>query len=183
MTQHPIETTVVNGAQVNKSTFREEIKQYPREFGTAAAFRLHGLPNTPNALIAGTLYKYDAADLTTPDNGTTCVLDASSRRFKRQAASVLGSTLFTASSVAGTNAVTCNTDGMATLSATPQLIWIVFVNNNTGAMTIGFDGAASVALKSPLGNALASDEVLAGPPYLLRVTATDARIMFSGATW
>lgn len=83
MVAHPIEVAIANGAAVNKATVREEVKQYPREFGTVAAFRLSDLPNVPNALIAGALYRYDSTDTTSADNGATVVLDASSRRYKK----------------------------------------------------------------------------------------------------
>ena len=183
MAQHPIEVAVVNATQVNKAPFREEIKQYVREFGSVALFRTYDLINTPNALIGGVFYRYDSLDLITADNGTTCVHDLSARRFKKQTLAVAGSTVFTASSVAGTNTITATTDGLLVPSVTPQYVMFTPANNITGPASITFDAWPTLNFNSPLGNALNSDEVVAGIPYMLRVTSTDIRIQFSGATW
>jgi hypothetical protein len=90
MPLHPIETTVIDTVNVVKDPFREELKQNPREFGSVATFRTYDLPNTPNALIAGRLYSYDASDVTTTDDGLNCVHDAASRRYKLKTTVVSG---------------------------------------------------------------------------------------------
>lgn len=90
MPLHPIETIVIDAVTVVKDPFREELKQVPREFGTAAVFRTYDLPNTPNALIGGKLFSYDAADATTADDGVNCVHDAALRRFKLKTTVVSG---------------------------------------------------------------------------------------------
>ena len=176
MPDHPLDAIFVTGTQVNKALVKTELKKYARDFVDAVTFRTYDLPGVPIAVIAGQLYLYDAADLITADNGTTCILDASSRRFKRQSAAVAGSTMFLQTALAGTvNALQVTTDAMATLSATRQFIWILPSGNNTLAVTIAFDGAAAVDLKSNVGSALAADELQARPT-LLAVTSTDARI-------
>ena len=183
MAVHPIEGVVIDATNVVKDPFREEIKQLPREFGTAANFRTYDLPNTPNMLIAGKLFAYDAADVTTADDGVTCIHDAASRRFKIVPVVVAGYTVFEATVIAGTaDAIEATVPGMATLSATPQFIWVTPTANNTGAATIKFNGGAFVSLKSPMGVALAADEWISGVPYMIRATSTDARIR-TGASW
>lgn len=173
MPLHPIETVVIDAVTVVKDPFREELKQVPREFGTAAVFRTYDLPNTPNALIGGKVFTYDAADVSTPDNGVTCVHDTASRRFKVQSVVVAGNTVFLATAVGGgPNAVTATAAGMAALSATPQLVLIKPVALNTGAMTIAWNGGSAIAAVSPGGAALAADEFDPARYYFILVTAT-----------
>jgi hypothetical protein len=179
MPDHPLDTIFANGVAVQKALVKAEFKKYARDFVNAATFRTYDLPGVTIAIISGKLYLYDPADLTTPDDGTLCIHDASSRRFKLQTASIAGSTLFTASSVAGTNAVTANTDGMPTPSATKRYVMIVFVNDNTGAMTITFDGGSALDLEID-GAAIPTGTIIAGKRYLLEVTSTDVQFALSG---
>lgn len=181
MADHPLDAILLTGSSVVKASLRSEIKKYARDFVDATTFRTYDLPGVTLAVIEGQLYLYDPLDLTTPDNGSTCIHDLSARRFKRQSASVAGSTLFTASSVAGINAVTANTDGMPSPSATKRYVIIVFANDNTGAMTIAFDGGAALDLEID-GAAIPSGTVIAGKRYLLEVTSTDVQIILSGLT-
>lgn len=184
MAVHPIEGVVIDTTNVVKDPFREEIKQLPREFATAANFRNHDLPNTPNMLIGGKLFSYDAADITTADDGVTCIHDAGARRFKIVPVVVAGFTVFEATVVAGSaDAIELTVPGMATLSATPQFVWFTPVANNTTTVTIKFNGGAFVALKSPRAAALAADDIQDDVPYLIRATSTDAQIRSSGATY
>lgn len=181
MPDHPIDAILTTGVQVVKASLRAELKKYARDFVDAATFNTYDLPGVTLAVIEGQLYLYDPTDLTTPDNGTTCILDASSRRFKRQSAATAGATLFRASSVAGTNTVTASTDGMPSPSATPRLVLIEFANDNSGAMTIAFDGGAALDLEID-GGAIPTGTVLAGKSYVLEVTSTDVQIILSGAS-
>lgn len=184
MASHPIEAVLVNGVNVNKAALIAEIKAYVRDFGDAADFRLYSLDGVDTAIINDALYTYDPLDLVTADNGTTCVHDLDGRRFKLNTLSVAGETIFRATAVAGSaNAPELTTNGLDTLSATPQLILVVFVSNNSGAMTIKYDAQAAGDLKSPSGAALANGEVLAGRPYLISATSTESRIYLSGVTW
>lgn len=178
MTAHPIEAVFVNGVAVDKGAVRAALKKYIYDFETAASFRLYELGvSTPKAMIDNALWFYDAADLTTPDNGTTCIHDADGNRYKKVTLSVAGKTLFTQTAIAGTaDALAVTSDGMATLSATPQYIIITPSAAITGPATIAFDGAAAIDLLSNVGAALAADELLARPT-LLSVTSTDARII------
>lgn len=182
---HPIEAVIVNGASVDKAVLRAELKKYARDYGTAVAFRLLSLSGVEAAVIADKLYYYDAADLSTADNGTTCIHDVDGRRFKQAtvSATVAGATVFEASSVSGTDTVTCTTDDMPSPSSTASWLMVVFANTNTGAMTINPDGAGAIALKDRAGGALGAGAVIAAVPYLVRVTSTECRIYLSGATW
>lgn len=181
MPSHPLDSILVTGLQPNKAAFREELKNYARDWLDVATFRTYDLPGVIIAVIDGQLYEYDPLDLTTPDNGTTCIHDASSRRFKRQSAATAGSTLFRASTVAGTNAVTANTDGMPALSATPRLLLITFINDNTNAMTIALDGGAVIPIRIH-GAAIPTGTIIANIPYVLEVTSTAAEVILSGLT-
>lgn len=91
----------------------------------------------------------------------------------------------TASSVAGTaNAITAVSNGLTAPSATPQYVWLTPASNSTGAVAIVFDAFGSLAVKNPLGAALdANNTLIAGIPYLLRVTSAEIRIQSSGASW
>jgi hypothetical protein len=184
MVDHPIVSVLVDGSNVNKGAFRDAMKKAVFAYGNAAAFRLYSLPDVTSAIIADDLYRYDPLDLVTADNGTTCIHDADGRRFKLNTLSVAGETIFRATAVGGTaNDPEITTNGLATLSATPQLILVVFASSNSGAMTIKWDAQAAQALKSPGGSALANGEVLAGRPYLISVTSAEARIYMTGVTW
>lgn len=184
MTLHPIETILVNGVSVNKGALRDYAKRLVYDFGDAADFRTYSLAGVETAIIEDALYTYDASDLVSADNGTTCIHDLDGRRFKLNTLSVAGETIFRATAVGGTaNDPEITTNGLATLSATPQLILVVFASSNSGAMTIKWDAQAAQALKSPGGSALASGEVLAGRPYLISVTSAEARIYMTGVTW
>jgi len=183
MPDHPIDAILATGVTVQKALLKLELKKYARDFVDATTFRTYDLPNVTIAVIGGQLYLFDPLDLATADNGTTCIHDASARRFKRQSAAVAGSTIFKASNVAGTNTITCDTDGLDTLSATSQFVRIKPANTVTGPATIAFDVQAAIALLSPTGAALANGEFIAAVPYILEVTSTDARILGSGATW
>lgn len=183
MTAHPLDAIFVTGSAVNKALVKAELKKYARDFVDATTFRTYDLPGVSIAVIAGQLFLYDAADLVTADNGATCILDASSRRFKRQSAAVAGSTIFTASSVSGTNTITCASNGMAAYSATVQFLYIKLANTISGAATIAIDALGTLDFKSPTGAALATGEAVAGVPMLLAITSTDARIVATGLTW
>jgi len=176
---HPIEAVIVNGSSVDKGALREELKKYVRDFGSVAAFRLLSLAGVEAAVIADKLYYFDSADLSTADNGTTCVHDVDGRRFKQAtvSASVSGQTIFSQTALGGTaNALTVTTDGMAALSSTPQYIIITPSAACTGTVTIAYDGGAVLALLSNTGSALAADELLPRPT-LIRATSTDSRII------
>lgn len=82
MVSHPIRTILANSIDPNKALLRPEIEQYPREFTDVATFRTYDLPGVPNAIIAGRLWRFDALDLATADDGVSCVHDASARRYK-----------------------------------------------------------------------------------------------------
>lgn len=182
--QHPITEVLVNGVSVNKGAFRDAMKKAVMDYGDSADFRLYSLPGVESAIINDALYRFDPDDLVTADNGTTCVHDADGRRFKLITLTVAGETIFRGTVTGGTaNAPEITTNGLDTLSATPQLILVVFSQSNTGAMQIKYDAQALGALKSPSGAALANGEVLAGRPYLLSVTSTESRIYLSGVTW
>lgn len=180
---HPIDAILATGVSVSKALLKAEMKKLARDWVDATTFRTYDLPGVAIAVIAGQLYLYDSTDLVTADNGTTCIFDASSRRFKRQSAAVAGSTIFTASAVSGTNAITCTSDGMAALSATVQFLYIKLANTITVSATLTIDAFATLALKSPAGVALADGEAVAGVPMLLAITSTDARIVATGMTW
>jgi hypothetical protein len=92
--------------------------------------------------------------------------------------SVAGSTIFKASGVAGTNAITAATNGMAAPSATPQYLDFTPALDSTAAVSITLDAFGALSVKSPWGNALDADNKFkAAIPYLLRVTSTDIRII------
>lgn len=184
MPAHPIESAIINGVSVNKGALRDAMKMAVFDYGDAADFRLYSLPGVESAIINDALFKFDAADLVTADNGTTCIHDADGRRFKLITVTVAGETIFRGSVTGGSaNAPELTTNGLDTLSATPQLILVVFTNSNTGAMQIKYDAQAIGDLKSPSGAALADGEVLAGRPYLISATSTESRIYLSGVTW
>ncbi len=84
MTTHPIDALIVDGAPVSKSAFRAELRNYVREFTSVANFRTYDLSSTPDVLIAGVVWKYDSTDFVTADDGVSCILDLSSRRYKKQ---------------------------------------------------------------------------------------------------
>lgn len=180
MPDHPLNAILVDGLQPNKAALRDELKRYARDFEDAATFNTYDLPGVTLAVIDGQLFLYDPLDLTSPDNGTTTILDASSRRFKRQSAAIAGSAIFRASAVAGTNSITFTTDGMPVASATRRLVLLYPVNTITGPATVAADGAAAVPLLSPTGNALATGEVVDDFPYLISMNNVDARIVASG---
>lgn len=90
MPAHPLDAILANGVAVNKASTKSEVKKYSRDWGLAANFRTYDLPDTTIAVINGYLFIYDPADLTTADNGVSCVHDASARRFKRQESEVTG---------------------------------------------------------------------------------------------
>jgi hypothetical protein len=181
MPDHPLEAILTTGLDVNKAALKAELKNYARDWLDVVTFRTYDLPGVIIAVIDGQLYEYDPLDLITADNGTTCIHDASARRFKRQSAATAGSTLFRASAVAGTNAVTADTDGMPALSATPRLLLIEFANDNTGAMTIALDGGAAVAIQIH-GAAIPTGTIIANIPYVLEVTSTSAQVILPGLT-
>ncbi len=187
MTTHPIDALIIDGVNVSKSAFRNELRQYVREFTSVANFRTYDLSNTPDVLIAGVVWKYDSTDFTTADDGTTCILDLSSRRFKKisgSGGSITGETLFRATAIGGSaNALTITSNGMGALSATPKLILVIPTSTNTLAVSAVIDGASSIPIVAPSGAALAAGEWLAGVPYLLSVTSTAATIFMSGAQW
>lgn len=177
MALHPLEAVLVNGVTVSKAALKEELKQNVRDFGSVVNFRTYDLPNVPKAIIANSLYYYDATDFTSADNGTTVVLDAMARRFKKVTLSVAGETIFRQTAIGGSaNALTITSNGLAALSATPQLIIITPTAPNTGPATIAYDGGAVLSLKSNTGAALAADELLARPT-IISVTSTDSRII------
>lgn len=184
MVDHPISAVLVDGVAVNKGALRDYIKNLVYDFGDSDDFRTFSVAGVNTAIINDALYTYDPDDLVTADNGTTCVHDADGRRFKLNTLTVAGETIFRSTAVAGTaNAPEFTTNGIGTLSSTPQFILVVFGSNNSGAMTVKFDAQSAVALKSPSGAALADGEVLAGRPYLLSATSTEVRIYMSGVTW
>ena len=184
MVDHPIVSVLVDGSNVNKGAFRDAMKKAVFAYGEAADFRLYSLPDVTSAIINDDLYRYDPLDLVTADNGTTCIHDADGRRFKKNTLAVAGETLFRGTYSAGVaTAPEFTTNGLAILSSTPQLVLVVFNADSTGAMTVKFDAQSAVSLKSPGGSAIASGEGLAGRPYLLSVTSTEARIYMSGVTW
>jgi hypothetical protein len=88
-----------------------------------------------------------------------------------------GTGFFLQTAIGGTqNALQVTTDGMAALSATRQFVWILPGQNiAAGGATIRFDAGTILALLSPVGAALAADELQARPT-LVAVTSTDARI-------
>lgn len=182
---HPIDSVIVNGVSVDKAALRAEIKKYTRDYGNAAAFRLLSLAGVESAIITDKLYYFDAADLSTADDGSACIHDADGRRFKQATVSATGAgaTVYEASSVSGTDTVTCVTDDMPAPSSTATWLMIVFANTNTGAMTLNPDAAGAIGLKDRAGGALAAGAVIAAVPYLIRVTSTECRIYLSGATW
>ena len=93
MTAHPLEAVLVNGVSVDKAALKTELKFNVRDFDTVTAFRIYELGvTTPKAIIANALWYFDAADLTTADNGTTCVHDANGNRHKKVTLSVAGET-------------------------------------------------------------------------------------------
>lgn len=181
MPNHPLDSILVDGIRPNKAAFRSEIKKYSRDFEDAINFRTFDLPDVTIAVIDGQLYLYDPLDLITADNGTTCIHDASARRFKRQSALVAGETIFRASSVAGTNAITANTNGMPVPSTTPRLLLIEFVNDNTDAMTIALDGQPAIPMKIK-GATIPTGTIIANVPYVLEVTDTVVEVSLSGLT-
>lgn len=184
MVDHPIASVLIDGSPVNKGAFRDAMKMATFDYGDAADFRLYSLPGVNSAIINDELFRYDAADLVTADNGTTCIHDADGRRFKVNTLSVAGETIFRATYSTGTaNAQQFTTNGLDTLSATPQLVFVVFNADPTGATQVKFDAQSFIDLKSPGGAAIGNGEVLAGRPYLLSVTSTEARIYTSGVTW
>lgn len=185
MAVHPIEAVIIDGVDVDKDLTREELRQYPREFGTAAVLRTFDLPNTPNVIIAGKNFSYDSADTTTPDDGVTCIHDAAHRRFKIVPVTILGSTMFIASAVAGTaTSLDVTVIGMSSLSASPQFVWVTPNVNITGPAQIAFNGSVSyVPIVRDSGATLAADDMLAGRKYLLAVTSTSAQIWASSATF
>ena len=177
MPLHPIEAVLVNAVTVNKATLREELKQNVRDFGSVANFRTYDLPNVPKAVINNSLYYFDATDFISADNGNSVVWDVMARRFKKVTLAVAGETLFRQTAIAGSaNALAITSNGLASLSATPQLILITPAANNTLAATIAYDGGAVLPLLSNIGNPLAADELIARPT-LVSATSTDTRII------
>lgn len=184
MPGHPLDDILVDGVSVDKGAFRTELKNYIRNFGTAAEFRPFNLPGIKNAVIDNAVWYFDPLDLVSADNGTTVIVEAGGRRFKKVVLSVAGETIFRQTAIAGTaNAPVITTNGLATLTATPQFVMVTFASDNSTAMTIQFDAQSAVALKSPSGAALAAGEAMGGRPYLLSVTSSEARIYMSGVTW
>lgn len=177
MTAHPIHAVFVDGTPVSKDDAREEVKQYPREFLTATAVRTYDLDNTPNVLIAGKLFAYDSTDTTTADDGVFCVHDLTHRRFKIIPASVVGSTAFIASAIAGTaNSIDATVPGLSALSSTPQFVWVTPALNNTTTAQIKFNGGSYVPLVRDDGTALSANDVVADHKLLLAATSTSAQI-------
>lgn len=166
MAIHPIETVIVDANNVDKEPFREEMKQYPREFTDAATFNTFDLPNTPNALIGGVLFAFDPADVTTPDNGVSCIHDAAARRFKR-AVILLPSTRYIGIAVAGTaQAIEITTsEAISSIEEFSTVLWTPAANITGPDPTAEVDTVPPLPIKSPTGAALAADEIFVGRWY------------------
>lgn len=166
MTLHPIETILVNGVSVNKGALRDYAKRLVYDFGDAGDFH-YSLAGVETAIIEDALYTYDASDLVSADNGTTCIYDLDERRFRAQHAVCCrrGGVFRATAQVGGLRPMIRRSPPMGwPRSRQPQLILVVFASSNSGAMTIKWDAQAAQALKSPGGSALANGEVLAGRP-------------------
>ncbi|MBG1232966.1 hypothetical protein [Aestuariivirga litoralis] len=85
MGRHPIETVFVDGADVNKTAVRDFERRVIYDFGAAAAVQGANLANTPTIAINAIIFRYDAADFTTADDGVNVIVDLSGRRFKKVA--------------------------------------------------------------------------------------------------
>jgi len=184
---HPIDSAFVNNVPPNKADIRALGRKLIYNFDDVATFRTYDLDNTKTVAVAGTLYNYDSTDLTTADDGITCIVDLAGRRFKKATvtASVNGNTFFRQTALAGgANALQVTTDGtMPGLTSTPSFVLVTPSANNTGATTIKFNGGTTLNLIGADGNALAADNLIAGRTYWLAVTSTNATILMSGATW
>ena len=182
---HPVDAVYVNGSAVSKAAIRTLIRSLPYDFVTAANLRTYDLDNTSDVLISGVLFRYDSADFTTADDGTTCIVDLGGRRFKKVTVSISGNVFYRQTGISGTaNAPSITTDGMSALSATPQFVFFTpSLNSLAGAYNLTVAGS-TVAVNGADGSALsAADNVIAGRTYLLSVTSTAATILMSGATW
>ena len=166
MAVHPIEAVVIDNVEVDKEPFREEIRQYLREFLTAVNFRTYDLPNTPNALIDGVLFSYDAADLTTADNGVSCVHDASARRFKTVPVSI-PSNRYIGITVGGTaQAITIATSqALSSITQYSTVLWKAAANITGANPTAAVDTVSALPIKSPTGGSLAAYEIHANGWY------------------
>jgi hypothetical protein len=82
MTAHPIDLIVVDGQHVPKPAFRNEIKQYLREFGTESAVQNYELAGTAIIVVSGTNYVYDPTDTTTVHDGRDVLVSQDGRRYK-----------------------------------------------------------------------------------------------------
>lgn len=186
MGTHPIDAVFPNGVAVSKAAVRAILRRYIYEFDDFVSARTYDLDNTPLIAIAGANFKYDSADFTTADDGATCMVDLSGRRFKKITISVAGETFFRTTGVQGGSTGThykVTTTGVPTLSATPVLVlWIPDVNNLGGTQDIKFDAQTAVSLKRWTGNDPAADDILAAAPVILSVTSTVATIFLSGQT-
>lgn len=185
MALHPLEQIIISGLPVDKAALKAELKKVAREFDTVAAVRTYDLTGVANILIGGAIWYFDPLDLASADDGVTVIIDFALHRFKPKATGGGGTVQIpTASSVAGTNAITATSNGLTTPSAVAQYVWLTPVNSSTGAVAIIFDAFGSLAVKTPLGAALdANNTLVAGIPYLLRVTNAEIRIQSSGASW
>ncbi|MEP6827909.1 MAG: hypothetical protein ABJA10_07525 [Aestuariivirga sp.] len=185
MSGNPIDAVYVNGNPVSKSAVRAWARKTLYDFDTAANFRTYDLDNTSNVLIAGVLFHYDSTDFVTADDGVSCVVDLSGRRFKKVSLTVAGETLFRQQSVqAGSTAAhyKINTNGVPTLSAVPVLVlFIPDLNSLGGATDIKLDAQTAISIKRWNNADPAVDDLIAGVPYVLSVTSTQATIFLSGA--
>lgn len=83
MTDNPIFDAVVDGQNVPKDKFRASYLKMAVDLPNVAALQAMDTKGQSVFLIGTTFWRYDPADLTTPDDGVTCVIDASgARRYK-----------------------------------------------------------------------------------------------------
>ena len=185
MGNHPIDAVFVNGSPVSKAAVRSAIRNVIWNFADAPTLRLFDLDNTPLVAVNAVSFKYDSTDLSTADDGVTCIIDLAGRRFKKITLTVAGETIYRQQSMqAGTTAAhyKINTNGAPILSATPFLLIFVPDVNSTGACDLQLDAQAAVAISRSNNAAIAADDLIAGVPYLLSVTSAQITIYASGAT-
>ena len=83
MTDHPIETTYVDGVAVAKSGGRSYERDYNRiRVANAAWVQSRNLSDLFGFDIAGALYDRDTADTTSADDGVNVIVDVVGTRFK-----------------------------------------------------------------------------------------------------
>lgn len=185
MGTHPIDAIFTNGVAVSKAAIRAFMRRLAYNFDDFATARTYDLDNTAIIAIAGFIFAYDNADFVTADNGTTCMVDAGGRRFKKQTVSVAGKTIFSQVTIAGGSTAThykITTDGVPVLSATPILLLTTLdLNNLGGACDLQLDAQAAISIKRYDNTDPTADEILGGAEILWIITSTKAVIAFNGA--